>query len=370
MKKARQLNFEILRIVAMLMIVCLHYLGKGGALTPVAQKFGVNSYIAWLVEAFCYVSVNIYVLISGYFGSGSSFSLRKIARLWGQIIFYSVVIGIIMVTAMGLWQQMDIYTIFGYVFPVVTEHYWFATAYLVLYVMMPFLNAGFEMLEQKTVKRIILLLVCFSSVAKSVLPMDLPLDQAGYDILWFICLYLTGAYIREYRIGFLKRRLHGLVLYMVCAFATFAGMLVLRTLYLEKGMFDNMVTYTYSYNHLLCFVGAVGLFIACDRRGAGAESFDARVGIGKRMIYSVAGATFGVYLIHEHVNLRYQWPQWFECERFAQGSPVSFVLHMGITVIVVFVICALIEILRQKLFRRVELLWTIKEHKKNVKKEK
>lgn len=32
MKKDRQMNYELLRIIAMLMIVCLHYLGKGGAL--------------------------------------------------------------------------------------------------------------------------------------------------------------------------------------------------------------------------------------------------------------------------------------------------------------------------------------------------
>ncbi len=370
MKKARQLNFEILRIIAMLMIVCLHYLGKGGALTHATSEFGVNSYIAWLIEAFCYVSVNIYVLISGYFGSGSTFSLRKIARLWGQVLFYSVIIGVIMLTVTGTWQSVTIYTIFGYVFPVVTEHYWFATAYLLLYIMMPFLNAGFEMLEQKTVKRIIILLVCFSSVAKSILPMDLPLDKAGYDVLWFVCLYLTGAYIREYRISFLKRRLHGLILYVACAFAIFSGMLVLRALYFEKGMFGNMITYTYSYNHILCFLAAVGLFIACDRRGTKAESWDARVGMGKRMIYSVAGATFGVYLIHEHTNLRYLWPQIAGCEIYAQGSTIGFLLHMVITVLAVFAVCTVIEIVRQRVFRKIELLWIAKERNKNANKEK
>lgn len=363
MKKVRKLNFEILRIVAMLMIVCLHYLGKGGALTPANQEFGANSYIAWLVEAFCYVSVNVYVLISGYFGSGSTFSLRKIARLWGQVFFYSVVIGVVVLTATNTWQHIDIYTLFGYVFPVVTEHYWFATAYLMLYVLMPFLNAGFERLDQKTIKRILILLVCFSSIAKSVIPMKLPLDKMGYDILWFVCLYLTGAYIREYRIFFLKRRLHGLILYVACAFITFAGMLVLRTLYLERGLFENLITYTYAYNHILCFMGAIGLFIACDRRREDAEDWDAKVGIGKRMIYRVAGATFGVYLIHEHVNVRYLWPRLVGCEDVLQASPIAFVLHMGVTVLCVFILCTLIEMMRQKLFYMLENLLTNKRTK-------
>lgn len=351
MKKARQLNFEILRIVAMLMIVGLHYLGKGGALTPVKQEFTVNSYIAWIVEAFCYVSVNIYVLISGYFGSGSTFSLRKIARLWTQVLFYSVILGLLMVTVTGNWRYMDVYTMFGYLFPIVTDHYWFATAYIILYIMMPFLNAGFERLDQKSIKAILLLLLAFLSVAKSVLPMNLPLDRAGYDILWFVCLYLTGAYIREYRISFLKRRLHGLVLYVVCALATFAGMLVLRMLYMERGMFENLISYTYSYNHILCFLGAVGLFIACDRRREGAENGDTKVGIRKRMIYSIAGATFGVYLIHEHVNVRYLWPRLLMCEAVLEASPVVFVLHMGMAVLSMFALCTAVELMRQKIFQ-------------------
>ncbi len=60
-KKDRQLNYELLRILAMLMIVCLHYLSKGGFLgVPAREQISVSGYAAWLIEAFCLVAVNVY----------------------------------------------------------------------------------------------------------------------------------------------------------------------------------------------------------------------------------------------------------------------------------------------------------------------
>ena len=83
MKKDRQMNYELLRIIAMLMIVCLHYLSKGGALGDPKQELTTNGYLAWLIEAFCLVAVNVYVLISGYFGVDSqNFTIRKPLKIW------------------------------------------------------------------------------------------------------------------------------------------------------------------------------------------------------------------------------------------------------------------------------------------------
>ena len=97
-EKKRQLNYELLRIIAMLMIVSLHYLSKGEILGDHARNdMTVTGYVAWLIEAFCIVAVNVYVLISGYFGmdayeSGGSEKeltfwkvLRKPLKIWKQV---------------------------------------------------------------------------------------------------------------------------------------------------------------------------------------------------------------------------------------------------------------------------------------------
>ncbi len=139
-KKDRQLNYELLRILAMLMIVCLHYLSKGGFLgVPAREQISVSGYAAWLIEAFCLVAVNVYVLISGYFGGVSETKdvLKRPLKIWKQVIFYSVTIGAIAIitgmyrhdmhqTFIGVFtglQRLDMYQIFTYLFPTVTEHY-------------------------------------------------------------------------------------------------------------------------------------------------------------------------------------------------------------------------------------------------------
>lgn len=61
----RNNSLDFLRIVAMGMIISMHYLGHGGI-----ERAGVGygSYCgAWLIKSFVSVGVNCYVLITGYF---------------------------------------------------------------------------------------------------------------------------------------------------------------------------------------------------------------------------------------------------------------------------------------------------------------
>lgn len=74
--KVRNPNIELLRIVSMLMIVILHFLMHGQILKWSA--FGSKEYaIYWMIEAFVFVSVNAFVLISGYFLCLSEFKSFK-----------------------------------------------------------------------------------------------------------------------------------------------------------------------------------------------------------------------------------------------------------------------------------------------------
>lgn len=81
MNTKRNIGLDLLRILAMLMIVMLHYLLYSGALKT---EFGTNTnYIAWIVEAFCIVAVNCYIYITGYFSINSKFNVKKVFKLWG-----------------------------------------------------------------------------------------------------------------------------------------------------------------------------------------------------------------------------------------------------------------------------------------------
>lgn len=63
-------------------------------------------------------------------------------------------------------QAFDPYRFFSYCFPIVTEHYWFATSYVFLCLLMPFLNAGISCLDQKELRYLLLGFYCFSASPK------------------------------------------------------------------------------------------------------------------------------------------------------------------------------------------------------------
>lgn len=357
--KQRQLNYELLRIVAMLMIVCLHYLSKGGLLgNPAREDMTAAGYTAWLVEAFCLVAVNVYVLISGYFGVESAgFGtkdgritirgvLKRPAKIWNQVFFYSMVIGCgtLIIGA----QEFDLYQFFSYCFPVVTEHYWFATSYVFLCLMMPFLNAGFSRLDKKEIKYLLTGLLLLFCVSKTVIPMRLPRDNDGYDDVWFVILYLTGAYLKTYEIRFLKVRWRAAAVYLGSVAVIFASFLVLRMIFIRTGRLEAMIHYGYTYNYLFCYTGAVGLFLAFAHNGNRRDKTSPVLERFRKPIALFSASTFGVYLIHEHGSIRYAWPKWFHCEAQINNSVGGFLLHMIGTVFTVYLVCTLIEVIRGK----------------------
>lgn len=340
-KVERKANFECMRIVLMCMIIGLHYLDKGGILVPFLQANEAHHYVAWAFEAFFLCAVNGYVMLSGYFSWKQEVQLKKVFRLWGQVLFYSLTIAVVTLCA-GLWSvaELDIYKICGYIFPVITEQYWFVTNYVVLFLLLPFLNPVIQNMEQKNMRNLLLLFVGVFSVSKTLLPLSFPIDKNGYDVLWFLCLYLTGAYMGRFGFGRCNTKGKGLALYAVSSCGILGLSFVVREVALATGFLQDRVTYAYSYNHLLCYTAAIGLFV-----------FFAHVTIPDKMaakaIRALGGATFGVYLIHEHVNLRYAWPQWLGTWKYSAG--LRFVLPMFASIVAVFFVCALVELLRKKM---------------------
>ncbi len=360
--RKRQLNYELLRIIAMLMIVCLHYLSKGGLLgDPARAGMTAAGYTAWLVEAFCLVAVNVYVLISGYFGvdawgsttDGKQFTffgvLRKPFRIWKQVFFYSVLFGC-GALVIGV-QEIDPYQILSYCFPVVTEHYWFATSYVILCLIMPFLNAGVACMDQKELKYLLSGFLLLFSISKTVIPMQLPWDKYGYDSLWFVVLYLTGAYLRRYGLACVRTRRRAAALYLGSVLAVFASFVLIRGFFLKTGKLEDLTNYGYTYNFLFCYTGAVGLFLLFQEnlRGNSCESRAERVlERFRRPMERLSGAAFGVYLIHEHINIRGMWAGWVHSETLLHGSVISFLGHMIVSVLCVYLVCTVIELIRQK----------------------
>lgn len=340
----RQVNFELLRIVAMFMIISLHYLVKGWVATtfPFAAQEHPAGVLAWLVEAFCIVAVNCYVLISGYFLVKSAWKPGKIVSLAAQVLFYSLLIPVfsLLISAISI-GDLDIYDWLGFLFPFGTEHYWFATAYLVMYLFAPFLTAGIEKLQKRELQILIALLLAFFSLEKTILPMYLATDHYGYDFGWFLCLFLVAGYIRLYGVSWLEKRSHAAGGYVLSCLLIWMLSMAANALASRAETFIHYSNILYNYNHLLCLTGAVSLFYLFKNMRIKEGRFAERV-------RKLAPYTFGVYLLHEHMLVRYEWMQWLGAEKVRESF--LFLPHLILCVLVVHVIGTLVDRERAQLF--------------------
>lgn len=354
-------NLELLRCVAMMMVIVLHYLGKGKLLPDLTGgELDVTGAAAWLLEAFCIVAVNVYMLISGFFLCTSSFKLSRLLQLLLQVWLYSVVFGILgAATGMIAETPVDTHYFLTLIFPISMEHYWFLTAYIFLYLLLPFVGTAVKRMTKRQLQTALALLLITFCALKSILPLRLEKDAMGYDCLWYLCVFLTAAYIRRFGMAFLEKRRRAVCLYVGCSLLAFAGTMVLRIVFVRTGSLGRMTGMCMEYNHILPFLAAVGLF--------GAFVKTEIKGKISGVINRVAPYTLGVYLLHENLGLRYTWQNWFGADRISNVG--ELLLGTFLAVLGVFVCGILADMLRAGLLKGLHgLLCRVRIYRKLVEK--
>lgn len=301
----RNANIELLRIVAMAMIVVLHFLKYSGYLpdaemAETGRSLGSLNYVAVFLESFCIVAVNAYILVSGYFGQESKWNLSKIVRFLCRIWFYTLLIPAVLY-CLGvpvLPQTEGIYGLVKYMLPISTSHYWFATCYFQLLLVMPLLGKAVKTMDRKQFTTVLGCLLLVFCGLKSLCPLELVTDQYGYDFIWFVCLYLTGAWLRGLDgkpLDLLKKKA-GLLYGGSCM--VIAGVVV--AFYYITMHFSGAGYYfsvPWHYNYLFCLTGAIGFFFLF-------MNITIKEGNIAEGIRRVAGCSFGVYLFHEQLDIK------------------------------------------------------------------
>ncbi len=351
--KKRIVSIDLLRMVSMMMVVMLHYLGKGSLLPSLTGEMTQNGYVAWGLESLSIVAVNVYMLISGYFLVETGFKGKRLMELICQVLFYTILVPCILI-ALGMISIKDftIYHILLRVLPAQMIHYWFMTAYIIMYLLSPVLAAAAKAMSQKQLKNTILALLLFFSVSKSVLPFQLEVDARGNDALWFICVFLVAAYMRLYGIPFFTAKgngRRGMLCYVVGCAGIYGIMLAVRAVYLKTGSLDHFIQSTYDYNHVLNLLTAIGLFYAFYYMNIKEDS------VAGRIIVKMAPYTLGVYLLHEQMDIRHLWPGWLGAT--AEGNAFLFVVRSLVAVVIVFTVGIAVDMVRGFLFKTARGLW-------------
>ena len=339
----RNYGLDVLRCVAMIMVVILHYLDKGGILRNLSDEgsFRAADAVAWLLEAFCIVAVNLYMLMSGYLLYSGSFKLSRLLKLVAKVWLYSVIVGFIGIALGTPTESVDTYFKLRLLFPVSMNTYWFMTAYIFFYLLVPVLGIAAKAMNRAQMKILIGGLLVFHVIVKTIVPAQLTADAAGMDAMWYVVLYFVAVYIRRFVAAGDGKMLAGkmaefsgitcVIAYIVGVLLIFGEAMALRFVYLKTGSLSYILNISYAYNHLFVLFASVALFMAflklkVSKKVGGVFAF-----LGK---YSL-----GVYLFHENLSIRYAWEPLLGCNKATTViSVIGYALYAGIFVFVIGVL--------------------------------
>lgn len=326
-KTPRNSSIELLRLLAMGMIVLSHICCHSGYDT-VYSTFSVNR----LFVQFGYLGnlgVALFIMISGYFQCG--FRVRSLSRLLSQVWFYSI--GLFLVCRFGFGYAYSPKMLRQVFFPTIYGEYWFFTAYVVFFLLTPFINALIRILSREQFRTLLVLLTGLWVLIPTITRQQL----YGTELPQFLMYYLLGAYLRLYPDNRLRRK----AVNRTFALGSF-GILYLLTAvlgYLERYTPEvfGVSQRFYDRNSLLILTAALGLFALAVY----ARPFTSR------FINTLGSCTFGVYLIHDNPVVReLLWKQWLNWEIYFTSG--SFLLRLAVSVVLVYTVCTAMEYLRQK----------------------
>lgn len=284
----RNKNIELLRVISMFQIGILHALGHGGVLA--ACEFGtLEYYVLYFIEALCMASVNVFVLISGYYMVNTTFKFSRVIKLIIQVFTYSLLNLVIVKIAIG--KSCSAKDIVKSLTPLSSGVYWFATAYVIMLILSPLLNCIINKMEKRQLKMTAVILVALFSIYPTIVPWSRAKLTDGYSFIWFIVLYFVAAYMRRY--GFRVKK-PGIVYLGMAVIMTMSRCLIgLITRRLFNTPIGEGVFYTYcTITNLIAAIALFGLFI------------DAKETKASRIFAPLGKLVFGAYLISDHAISR------------------------------------------------------------------
>lgn len=322
-KAVRQSNFELLRIICMLLIIGHHIAVHGDY--SAAQNITANDYVVRYFTTGGKLGVNIFVLISGYFMVNSKFRIQKLIRMFAQIWFYSLLIFTLLLV-LGKAEYSN-WLLLSTLLPLSTSLWWFITTYVIMYCLSPFLNILIRNCNQKLHLILVIFLVAIQCVVQFAL-------KTSYisNVGWFVTLYLIAAYIRLYP----HKLFDSNKIAIPVGLATYIIIVVFATLWDID---------LWSMTNIVCLVCSVSIFCAFKNFNISSN----------KVINAVAKTTFGIYLLHDHIWIRdFLWNDLLKSAYHYQLN--TFVCYSAVAVIVVFVVCMTIDFARELLFTLSERL--------------
>ena len=279
-KGPRQSNIELLRILAMFLVLVLHA-DFGSLGIPSHNDVEVapgSSVCRILFGALGTIAVNVFVLISGWFTIKPT--LKGVCAFIFQCLFISIGVYFVAFLSGNLHVGITSVVRDGVLFEF--GGYWFIKSYLVLYAFSPVLNTFVQYASKRTMMLTLLCFYILQTVCSTTGFMDSYIYSEGYTPLSFFGLYILAQLIRRYYNDFDIRT----------ALLLFCGALLFNTLVPSANILWglHLPIAFYYYSSPLVIVEAVALLMIFVRIKIKPNKY----------INWISSSAFAVYLFHSH----------------------------------------------------------------------
>lgn len=332
----RDSNFELFRIVLMLLIVSHHYVVNSG----ISQLYDFNNITGnmILLQLFGFagkIGINCFVFITGYFMIKSQFKFEKLLKLYLEIKFYRWILYIVFVIS-----GFESFTIMGMIKSIFNIAYGvqlgFTGTFVFLYMLIPFVNAMLLNLNKKLHLILIGILVFLYTIISTFLFHD-----TYSNLGWMITTYIIAAYVRLYPCKWFENKKLYIWSTIFSVALSWASILVVDFVGSKVGFknYYHMVANEHKFLALACSFSLFMLFRNIKIKQ-------------NKVINTIAASTFGVLLIHANSDAmrKFLWQDVLHNASY-YNSPF-LIVHAILSVILIYVVCVCIDQVRIHLLEK------------------
>ena len=334
--KKRDSSIELFRIVTMIVIVAHHYVVNSGlidlvGIEPVKWQDIFLMLLGWGGKT----GINCFILITGYFMCQSKITVKKYMKLFFELEFYNIVIYIVFL--LTGYVEFSVIGFIKTLIPIYGIGTGFTHSYLVFYLLIPFVNLLIQNMNKKEHINLIVICVSFFSIIPTICFVNIPFNY----VTWFIVIYLIAAFIRIYPNDRFDNKTVwkiGLIISLVLSWGSIIlGMTVGKWLGHPFGYY-----FVSDSNKILAVITSICAFMFFK---------NLKIKYSK-LVNVIASSSFGVLLIHSNSDVmrKWLWEDMFKNVKYYNSN--CLVVHAIITIILIYTICTVIDILRIQMIEK------------------
>lgn len=328
--KERSSSIELLRIIAIFIIIVNHYALYSGFV--ISDKMELSTIIPQWLHIGGKLGVNIFIFISGYFLCESKkFRLIRLVKIVLEVFFYSIFI-IIFAKMVTNTNTMSIIRI---IFAIPSSYWRFITLYFMLYILSPYINLFLNTVDMKKLLTLIITLTITWVVIPTFCYFGFDID---YSIAWFIYVYILAAFLKRIEKNIPNNPKKYILIGIASIVLIGLSEVLIRYIgvnYINKLI--NGVEHFRNYNSLFVIIATVFLFI-------GFKQIEMK---NNKIINKIASTSLAVFILHDNgLYSNYVWKNILRSASFQYSKLLIF--HALGSCLLLFVCFAIIDLLRQR----------------------